>query len=193
MTDQEKFICIISNDRLKKSDAIIILEGDGFNRIAQGAKLFKEGWAPFVIISGGVVNPPHSIPAQDMLSHLIEAGVPENNIILEEKSLNTRDQGVEIMKLANEKKWKRIIIVASHYHQYRAYLTFLKAMRDSGSTLEIINAPARDLLWFSNDEQGMRFDLLKGEFERIHAYAQKGHIASFEDALEYQKWKESQK
>jgi uncharacterized SAM-binding protein YcdF (DUF218 family) len=193
MTPEQQFFCVIANDPLKESDAIIILEGDGLMRITEGARLYKEGWAPLVVISGGISNPPHSIPAKEMLPHLIEAGVPKDAIILEEQSMHTRDQGVEIMKLAKEKNWQSIIIVASHYHQYRAYLTFLKALEESGLIICIINAPARDLPWFQNDEQGRRIDLLDTEMKRIELYRSNGHIASYEDSLKYQEWKESLK
>lgn len=191
MTPEQQFFCVIANDILKKSDAIIILEGDGLSRISEGVRLYKEGWAPLVVISGGVEKPPHSIPAKEMMPHLIAAGVPESSILLEEKSMHTRDQGIEIMKLAKEKNWKSIIIVASHYHQYRAYLTILKTLQESGLTLRLINSPARDLLWFQHDEQGRRIDLLDAEMKRIALYTPNGHIASYEDALKYQEWKET--
>ena len=193
MTPEQQFFCIIANDSLKKSDAIIILEGDGLMRIPEGARLYKEGWAPVVVISGGISNPPHSIPAKEMLPHLKSAGVPVDAIILEEQSMHTRDQGVEIMKLAKEKNWQSIIIVASHYHQYRAYLTFLKALEESRLILNIISAPVRDLPWFQNDEHGRRIDFLDAEMKRIELYRLNGHIASYEDALKYQEWKESLK
>jgi uncharacterized SAM-binding protein YcdF (DUF218 family) len=191
MTPLEKFICTTSNDFLRKSDVIIILEGDGFARISEGARLFKEEFAPLVLISGGVNNPPHSYTASEMLPKLIEAGVPRSSTMLEEKSLNTRDQAVNVMELARGLRWKRIIIVASHYHQYRAYLTFLKAMREYNLELEIINSPVRNLPWFSKDDPERRIDLLEKEFERIDKYKHMGHLASFEEALEYQEWKES--
>lgn len=190
MTPQEKFICVIANDTLKKADAVIILEGDGLARIEAGAKLFREGWAPCVVISGGINNPPHSIPAKEMRPVLIEAGVSSEAILLEEKSTNTWEQGVEIMKLVQEKKWKSIILVASHYHQYRSYLTFLKAMQVAGITINIMCSPVRNLPWFGGDGEPRRFDLLTGEFERISKYTLQGHMASFEDALVYQEWKE---
>jgi uncharacterized SAM-binding protein YcdF (DUF218 family) len=192
---REKFIVLVSNDTLKKSDAIIILEGDGLNRLSHGAFLFKEHWAPTVVISGGINKPPHSLPAKEMLPELLKFGVAEGSILLEEKSMNTREQAVEIIKLAKDKKWQSIIIVASHYHQYRAYLTFLKGMEEVGLKISIINSPARDLKWFKGDESagGKRADILEKEFEKIEEYSLKGHIASFEDAVEYQKWKEEQR
>jgi uncharacterized SAM-binding protein YcdF (DUF218 family) len=192
MTPLEKSIFVVNNDSLKKCDAVVVLEGDGFNRISEGARLFKDGLAPFIIISGGINNPPYSYPAATMLPKLLELGIPENSVILEDKSMNTRDQAINIMEMAKVKGWKRIILVASHYHQYRAYATFLRAMQEAAINIEIINAPARQLSWFLEDEQGKRIDLLEGEFERIKIYGEKGHLASPEEILEYQIWKENQ-
>lgn len=193
LTPRETFFFLISNDRLMKADAIIVLEGDGLARIPHGAQLFREGWAPLVVLSGANDTPPHSIVVSKMLPYLLEAGVPRDAVILEEKSQNTREQGVEVVRMARERGWKRIILVASHYHQYRAYLTFLKALQESGYELALINSPARDLSWFEKTEGGQapRIELLQGEMDRIEAYTPKGHIASFESAIEYQKWKET--
>ncbi len=191
MTPKEKFICIVANDRLQKADAIIILEGDALTRIPEGARLYKEGWAPLVVISGGMNNPPHSIPAREMLPHLLAFDVPKEAVVLDEKSQHTWDQATVLTQWAQERGWKKMIIVASHYHQYRAFLTFLKAIRESGQHVVLINAPARELPWFdASDPQGRRADLLEGEFERIEAYRQKGNVASFEEALAYLEWKE---
>lgn len=195
LSEREKFIALISNDTLKKSDAIIILEGDGFNRISHGAFLFKNNWAPLIVISGGIDKPPHSLPAKVMLPELLKFGLKENSVLLEDRSMNTREQAIEIMKLAKERDWKSIIMVASHYHEYRAYLTFLKGMQEVGLKISIINSPARDLKWFEDDESagGKRADVLEKEFEKIDEYALKGHVVSFREAIDYQLFKEFQK
>jgi len=83
--EELKLIAIVSNELLKKSNVIICLEGDGYSRIDVAAKLFKEKWAPLVVISGGYNNPPSSIPASDLAKELIKKGVTTKKIILEEK------------------------------------------------------------------------------------------------------------
>lgn len=196
LSTREKFVILISNDTLKKSDAIIILEGDGLNRIRWAGELFKNKWAPKVVISGGIDKKPHSIPAGEMFQSLLDEGVPQESILLEEKSLNTREQGVEIMKMVKDRNWKSIILAASHYHQYRAYLTFLKTMYEANLKISIINSPVRDLPWFQSSEEagGKRFDILEKEFEKIEKYGKEmGHQATFEEAIDYQIWKENQK
>ena len=79
------------------------------------------------------------------------------------------------------------MLIASNYHQYRAYLTFLKCMEDANLLIEIMNAPAR-LKWFEENNWGRRIEILDLEFEKIEKYSH--HLSTYEKAIEYQKWKE---
>jgi hypothetical protein len=58
--------------------------------------------------------------------------------------------------------------------------------------LILYNAPVRNLGWFSETGWGTRFNRLEKEFERIERYSTMGHLATYEEAIEYQKWKEEQ-
>lgn len=186
-------MAIVSNDFVLKSDALICLEGDGCNRAKETLRLFKKKLAKNIVISGGYNNPPFSIPAEKLVKFFLEKGVPSKSIILEEKSQNTLEQAKETMKIAKERKWKRIILVASHFHQLRAYLTFLKAMEDLKIKIEIFNAPPNNLSWFERTAAGFnRIKLLEKELKKIKEYQKKGHLVLFPKAIEYQKWKEKQ-
>lgn len=188
------FLAIVYNDLIKKSDAVVCLEGDGYNRIDQTVKIFISGLAKNILISGGFTGrPPFTIPAVE-LAKKIHNNIPKNKIIIEGNSQNTFEQGVEVMKMVKIKKWKKIILVVSHFHQPRAYLTFLKAMQNAKLKIQIFNAPARDLSWFKKTALGKsRVGLLKDEFNKIDEYFKKGHLTSINKAIEYQKWKEKQK
>lgn len=193
MTDKEKFIAITNNDCVKKSDAIIILEGDGKNRYRHAVNLFHQEFANLIVFSGGITDYRYgSYPFEEINPLLLESGVPESQIIYESKSLNTRDQAIEIIQMALLKEWKRIIIVASHYHQYRAYLTFIKEIANRNCNVIVYNSPASGLKWFEETGWGQRFNLLDQEFERIQKYTEQGHLATFAEAIDYQKWKEQQ-
>lgn len=156
-------------------------------------ELLDSGWARVIVISGGILNPDNgSLPASDIKDQLIGNGVSEADILTETMSMNTREQALNVIKMANNSGWRRIILVASHYHQYRAYLTFLKVILDMKSGIEIVNAPANTLSWFEINKWGSRFDLLENEFEKIESYSKAGHIATYSQAIEYQRWKELQ-
>jgi len=189
MTEREKFIILVNNEPLKKADAIILLEGDGFFRLFHAVKLFKEGWASKIVVSGGINNKSYgSFPVKEIVPELLKMGIASDNIIMEEVSQNTVEQARNIITMAENKKWKKIILVASHYHQFRAFLTFLKIMKNSNTNLFIINSPARELPWFHKNKWGRRFDLLDVEFEKIEKY--KNDVASFAEGIAYQQQKE---
>ncbi|MDD5290982.1 MAG: YdcF family protein [Patescibacteria group bacterium] len=191
--EKVKIMAIVSNDKIKKSEAVVCLEGDVYHRLDKAVKIFKQGLAERLLISGGYNSPPFSIPAK-IMAKKIPASISRRKIILEENSQNSYEQGVEVMKIAKEKKWKKIILVASNFHQPRAYLTFLKTMEKAKLKIQIFNAPARELLWFEKTTLGKtRMKLLEEEFEKIDKYTAEGYLATTEEAINYQKWKEKQK
>jgi len=193
LSTREKFIILVDNDTIKPSDAIILLEGDGLFRVNKAVELYREGYSKKILFSGGIFDPNYgSFPKEYIIPELLKNSVKNEDIILEVKSLNTQDEAVEVMEICKNRHWKRIILVASHYHQYRAYLTFLKAMRNANLLIEIINGTSQNLKWFEETGWGIRFDLLAQEFTRIEKYSELGHLETFEEAIEYQKWKELQ-
>jgi uncharacterized SAM-binding protein YcdF (DUF218 family) len=193
ITDREKILAIVDNDCLSTSDAIILLEGDGFDRFRKAVSLYKQGKAPKIVFSGNITDYDYgSYPFEEVLPRMLEAGVPEDDIIHEDKSLNTREQAVEVVRMAQERGWKKLILVASHEHQYRAYLTFLREVLDSKSGITLYNAPARNLDWFVDKGWGTRFERLEAEILRIEKYTEMGHLANAQEVIDYQKWKEAQ-
>lgn len=193
ITDREIIMAIVDNDCLKPSDAIILLEGDGFHRFPKAVDLYKKGLGKKIVFSGAIVQKEYgSYPFEEVKPFILNAGVPEEDLIHEDKSLQTQQQAVEVVKMAMENGWKRLALVASHEHQYRAYLTFLRQVLDSKSGIILYNAPVRNLDWFVDSGWGMRFDRLKAEIERIEKYSAFGHLANAQEVVEYQKWKEKQ-
>ena len=192
MTSKEKLIAIVDNDYIQKSDAIILLEGDGFNRYRKAVELYNEGYADKIVFSGGITDYEYgSFPFSDILPKILEEGVPKENIIHEDLSKNTREQAIEIIKYATKYNWDKLILVATHEHQYRAYLTFLRVVLATNPNIILYNAPVRNLGWFKETGWGKRIDRLEVEFKRIDEYSKLGHLATYEEAIDYQEQKES--
>ena len=77
-----------------------------------------------LIFSGAITDYSYgSFPFEDILPRLLSSGVPRDAIIHEKKSQNTREQAIEVINMAKANNWKKVILVATHEHQYRAYLT----------------------------------------------------------------------
>jgi uncharacterized SAM-binding protein YcdF (DUF218 family) len=193
MTDKEIFIALCSNDKLVRSDAIIYLEGDGLNRTSRVAELYHAGWADKVVFTGGAYNEHYGSLPYSLVAPGLEKEIDANAIILDEESMHTRQQAENMIRMCRKNSWKSLILVASHYHQYRAFLTFLKVLTEENlhRIVRIINAPADQLDWFRDSGYGgSRYLLLEKEFEKIDDYFANGHIASYEEAIKYFEWKE---
>ena len=192
ITDREKIMAIVDNDCLTKSDAAILLEGDGFHRFQKAVDLYNRGIVSKIVFSGNIIDKDYgSYPFEEVRPFILKGGVPEEDLIHEDVSLHTQQQAVEVVKMAMKYGWKKLALVASHEHQYRAYLTFLRQVLDTNSGLILYNAPVRNLNWFVDSGWGMRYDRLTAEFERIEKYSAMGHLANADEVIEYQKWKES--
>ncbi|SHI95895.1 DUF218 domain-containing protein [Anaerovibrio lipolyticus DSM 3074] len=192
ITDREKIIAIVDNDCFSKSDAAILLEGDGFFRVNKAAELYRNGLVSKIVFSGNVVDRDYgSYPFEENKPLLLQSGVRESDLIHEDKSTHTRQQAVEVIGLAEKMGWKKLALVASSEHQYRAYLTFLREIIDKKSDIILYNTPARQLNWFQDVGWGMRIDRLVGEFDRIEKYTELGHLATADEVIQYQKWKEA--
>jgi uncharacterized SAM-binding protein YcdF (DUF218 family) len=98
------------------------------DRVLYGAKLYRDGKAPTVIVSGGRIGwlGGGSPESTDMATLLAMMGVPDSAIIEEPNSLNTYENAVNVQKILNQKGIKEILLVTSAFHMPRARLIFEK-------------------------------------------------------------------
>ena len=54
-------MAIVDNDCLKPSDAIILLEGDGFYRLKKAVDLYKKGYGKKIVFSGAILQKEYGI------------------------------------------------------------------------------------------------------------------------------------
>ncbi|MDS3861857.1 YdcF family protein [Thermosynechococcaceae cyanobacterium BACA0444] len=122
---------------LPKAAAIIVLGGgvrsqippspwvdlnDGGDRILYGAKLWREGYAPYLILSGGRVDStPGVSEAADMAQIAQAMGVPPTAILLEPNSRTTYENAQFTQELLNQQAISgRLLLVTSAWHLPRA-------------------------------------------------------------------------
>ncbi|MFD1472244.1 YdcF family protein [Companilactobacillus mishanensis] len=79
---------------------------------------------PFIIVSGGKSIGTDRTEASIMHRYLVEAGIPDERIIIEDKSINTTENlefcSIKIKKHWRENKLPKILIVTSEFHIPRA-------------------------------------------------------------------------
>ncbi len=99
------------------------------DRVIYAAELYKEGKAPFILLSGGDIewmSSGSSTPAQDMATLLEQLGVPETALWLETKSQNTYENALYTYQILEEKGINKILLVTSAMHMPRAVALFEK-------------------------------------------------------------------
>jgi uncharacterized SAM-binding protein YcdF (DUF218 family) len=183
------FMAVVDTMPLLRADAIVVLSGDGEGRLDFALGLMAGGGADKLVLSGGRDRKPFSLTAHDLARAAIDRGMDPSRLVLEAASQNTREQAVNVVAMAVEREWAQLLLVASPFHSYRAFLTFVQALRDAGmhEKIRVINAPASQLPWFKvpEGEHGDRLALLAGELNKIDTYHDVGHVASYADGLEY--------
>ena len=127
------------SDPLAKADAIVAISGDTGARAETAIALWKQGYAPLLIFSGGSSDPQSVASAELMKRAAVAAGVPANAIA---------ENAQRVAELMKTRGLVSAILVTSPYHQRRAAMLF---EREFGrAALTILNHPAVDPAWDPN-------------------------------------------
>jgi uncharacterized SAM-binding protein YcdF (DUF218 family) len=129
-------------EQMESADAIVVLGGGvstpssprlyaeisaAGDRVLHAARLFRAGKASWIIVSGGrgmVPGKDADSEAEAMRSVLIELGVPEDAVIAEEESRNTRENAISTKRILDSRGFKKILLVTSALHMPRAMKSF---------------------------------------------------------------------
>jgi len=99
------------------------------DRILYAAEIYKQGKATHILLSGGEIswlNDGSTTPAEDMADILIQLGLPEDALWLENESKNTYENALYAREFLDEKELNRILLVTSALHMPRAVALFEK-------------------------------------------------------------------
>ena len=132
------------DDRIEKSDAILLLGDDNFaaDRATHAAFLFRQGMAPLIVGSGRRLRPYAGI-AELMEHDLIERGVPKEAIVrFPQIAENTREESQQLLKLVKDRRWRRVIVVTSSVDARRVRYIFRHVFPKA---IEVQVSGARDL------------------------------------------------
>ncbi|MEC0169433.1 YdcF family protein [Paenibacillus graminis] len=90
-------------------------------RLDYGLELYREGIFPRFIVSGGLDRADYKYTeAEGMKNYLVEQGVPENAVILENKSTSTYENLKFSQKLMQSKGFNTAVIITHTFHGQRA-------------------------------------------------------------------------
>jgi uncharacterized SAM-binding protein YcdF (DUF218 family) len=123
-----------SADHAQSADVIILL-GAGLHpdntpseamwrRAEHTAELWKNGFAPNVICTGGLPGRATRSEASACADLLQQYGVPADAILLEEHSRSTEENALEARAIMEANGWRTAIIVSDGFHLLRASWLF---------------------------------------------------------------------
>jgi len=127
-------------------------------RLFSAAKLHNKLKIPILFTGGGSNS--SSTSSNDIITRtLLNMGVPKHQIIVENKSKNTRENAANATRICAKKGFKKPILVTSAYHLKRSYYCFNRL------GIEPIPFPAGFYTW-----EGKKYSLrsyLPGNFYRF--------------------------
>jgi uncharacterized SAM-binding protein YcdF (DUF218 family) len=105
-------------------------------RLEHGARLWREGWAPLVIVSGGMTGRATLSEARAGQDFLVAAGLPREAIWTEDASRHTLENLYFAREHLRQHGWSRLLLVSDPLHLERA------ATLARGLGLDVACAPA---------------------------------------------------
>jgi uncharacterized SAM-binding protein YcdF (DUF218 family) len=119
---------LVVRDQLQPAGAIVVIGGDHKpERMRQAGALFRQGYAPLVIISAGTIvleGGERAPEARVMLGQARELGLPEDALNLEQASRSTYENAIYTKAVCQSRGIRSILLVTSAYHSRRARRIF---------------------------------------------------------------------
>ena len=170
------------NHSLEKADVIFVLCSHDLRVAEHAAKLFRDGYAPRVVFSGGIahqgdllVTPWEEPEAHVFAERAVQSGVPEEKIILEDQATNCSENVLFTDRILKHKniRFDSLIAVQKPYMERRTYATLSVHWPDKHV---MVTSPP---IGFDDyhDENISKDDVINimiGDLQRIRIYPDKG-------------------
>jgi len=137
---------------LTHADAIFVLAGTVAERPLEAADLYREGYAPRILVTRDTPERAETIAASrgarvparaDMNREiLVELGIPPTALIIPDRLHdNTASEAATLREVAVKEGWRRVIVVTSVYHLRRAAIVCRRQLRGTG--IEVVLRASR--------------------------------------------------
>lgn len=167
------------NNKMEKADCILALGSHDLRVPERAADLYLQGFASFMIMSGGLGNFTQEIwtekEADKFAAIAIKKGVSPEAILIENNSTNTGENILFTQKLLKEKNLdpQSFIVVQKPYMERRSYATFKKHWPEKKL---LVTSPQISFEEYPNEEIPMErvINIMVGDLQRIKMYPAKG-------------------
>lgn len=171
---------LVAEQPLQKADAILVLGGSRFERPLEAVDLYKEGWAPRVLLlrqisdAGEILLQQRGVPYTREIDVQIDVmtrlGVPRVAIEILDEANSTKDEADLLRDFMVANRLSRVIVVTSKQHTRRAGLVMRRRLEPIGAQ-PIMRAsrydPSDVNAWW-RERSTLRFTLF--ETQRLIAY-----------------------
>ena len=167
------------NHEIRLSD-VVLVQGSHDLRVAErGASLYLEGFAPLLVLSGGLGNLTRGMwdepEAQKFARVARRIGVPEESMLIEDRSTNTGENVLFTRQLLLERGLdpERFILVQKPYMERRTYATFRKLWPEKDA---VVTSPRLGFDDYPNEEIPLErvIHIMVGDLQRIRLYPARG-------------------
>jgi uncharacterized SAM-binding protein YcdF (DUF218 family) len=143
---------LVHEDPLQKADAIFVLAGTRVERPLEAVDLYKEGYAPVIVLSPGRPEDGELMlrargirfPIEVELERdaLLQMGLPAAAVLATDGYVDNTGQEANLLRaMVKAHGWRRVIIVTSKYHTRRAAFAFRRGLR--GTTAQVTMRASR--------------------------------------------------
>jgi len=161
---------LVRDDRLQKSDIIVVLMGSIPDRILQAVDIYNAEYATQILMVNNKIPGYELLKEQDVkmpndsdLAKLVgvQLGVKESDfIILPGEAASTQDEAVIVSEyLRNQPSIHSIIIVSSLYQSKRASAIFARSLEPLERDIRIVSCPSKYSGFNSNNWWKSREDI----------------------------------
>lgn len=169
------------NESPKSADVLIVLGAgtrrnpvalppQAMDRLRKANQLWNQDLAPTVIVAGGFSRKTDKVESKYMKPFLASLGVPAEQIIEENQSLDTYQNAINSLDIMEKRDWDRAIVVTSSYHTWRGCRIFRALEAD----VTCVAAPLDD--HGSMYERLINFRSVTREYGAIVYYWLKGYL-----------------
>jgi uncharacterized SAM-binding protein YcdF (DUF218 family) len=126
----------------EKADLIVALGGDNGGRVHKVAILFKEGFAPLVLLTG--MEGGYAKTRNDYLNwrarFLEEHGIPKSDLIFDDVSGSSWEEAINTLHLMRIRDFHRVLVVSDPPHLRRLDWVWRKVFAGSGKEYRLISS-----------------------------------------------------
>ncbi len=119
------------------SDAVIVIGGNGVERITAAKRLLENGHGRWLVISGGpALNGPNS--AEVNREEALAAGIPAERLLIDDRAESTVDNAEGAARVMAARGLRTGIVLTSPYHARRTAVVFERIFRPAGLHARVV-------------------------------------------------------